>query len=132
MKYTLTCWLLFLISSVAAQQSHHVVCSGQVMKRVTIQGSIYETPYSDLRVLLINTSAGGIRYDRNICSEDFQRDHGGSIKTFTTDSKGNYNFSYPYRVNERYSLIICSGSNVVQVTIPISENRNIRVPTQYF
>ena len=120
-------FFLLVFSSIASAQQ--VVCNGRVVKKVAVKGIMREVPYADVRVLLINTSYTGVQYNRNICTRTYPREY---VKTFTTDSKGNYNFSYPYRANTRYYVIICAGTDPVRITIPSSSNRNITVPTQRF
>ena len=129
------CFVLLLgslFSFASAQRSDPVYINGSVLKKVIVKGSNYEIPYSDLRVILINTTQRGARYDAKVCNSDFQKTSRDYVRTYSTDSKGSYNFSCPFKANSAYFLVICTGTNAVQITVPVSTNRYITVPTQRF
>ena len=132
MKNTLMIICSLIIFCRLSAQSNQVVCSGQVMRNVNVTGTITQIPYADVRVLLVNTAQGAIKFDNSICSAAVEQKFSGFVRSFTTDSKGNYYFSYPYNPANRYCIVICNGSKIMQISIPASAKGNIIIPTQSF
>src|SRR5689334_13194221 len=102
MKHTLIIICSLVIFCRLSAQNNQVVCSGQVMRNVNIKGITTRIPYPDVRVLLVNTAQGAIKCDNSICNAAVEQKYSGFVRSFTTDSKGNYYFSYPYNAANKY------------------------------
>jgi hypothetical protein len=112
--------------------------SAQILQAQTASGTILiygkvsrnTTPVQNIKILLVEASYTGIKFDKTICDS---KKYPSQVKVFSTDTKGEYNFKGVKR-GIKYKLIICDSykSKVyfIELKTPSSGNNILRVPEQ--